>query len=66
MNNKERLELFLSELTKLTNKHQIEISGCGCCDSPYLIDLKDSENHLEGQLSIRSWDGSKIENYKLS
>ncbi len=27
---------FLADLTALTQKHGIEIDGCGCCGSPYL------------------------------
>jgi hypothetical protein len=30
------LALFLQELSELSRKHRIEISGCGCCDSPSL------------------------------
>lgn len=39
----ERLQPFLEELTVLTTKYRISIGGCGCCDSPYLLDLKDEE-----------------------
>ena len=28
---------FLIDLTALTKKHGIEIAGCGCCGSPYLL-----------------------------
>ena len=34
---KETLTLFLAELSALTRKYGIEITGCGCCGSPYLI-----------------------------
>ena len=27
---------FLKELSELTEKYQIFIGGCGCCDSPWL------------------------------
>jgi hypothetical protein len=30
--------LFLQELTELSKKYNIYIGGCGCCDSPYLLD----------------------------
>lgn len=33
-----KLAQFLEELTALTNKYGIEIAGCGCCSSPYLLD----------------------------
>jgi hypothetical protein len=37
-----KLELnkFLKELTELTKRYDIGIGGCGCCGSPYIIDLK--------------------------
>lgn len=35
-----RLELFLNELTELTQKYGIKICGCGCCGSPWLSDEK--------------------------
>ena len=35
---REKVEEFLIGLEKLTRKTGIEIAGCGCCDSPYLID----------------------------
>ncbi len=36
----ERLYIFLRELSELTVKYQIEIRGCGCCGSPYIIDFE--------------------------
>jgi hypothetical protein len=63
MENKERLQLFLDELTTLTNKYGIEIGGCGCCNSPYLIDLTNGDNEFDGQLTMRSWDGDKLDKY---
>lgn len=44
---KERRISFLRGLRKLSREHGIIISGCGCCDSPYLIDVHDPENGLE-------------------
>lgn len=32
----EEVDAFLAELTTLTQKHGIEIVGCGCCGSPWL------------------------------
>jgi hypothetical protein len=29
---------FLQELTKLSQKYNIYIGGCGCCGSPFLMD----------------------------
>lgn len=36
-----RLNRFLEELSVLTKKYGIKISGCGCCGSPYLVDLNE-------------------------
>lgn len=52
MNEKERVNTFLTELTALTRKHGIKISGCGCCGSPYLTGddfrpLEDDYEHLD-------------------
>lgn len=35
---KNRIKQFLTELSLLSVKYdiEIEIDGCGCCDSPYL------------------------------
>lgn len=32
--------LFVKELTELSKKYGVYISGCGCCDSPYLTNEK--------------------------
>jgi hypothetical protein len=32
----EDVKKFLKELTNLSKKYKISISGCGCCGSPYL------------------------------
>lgn len=37
---KEEERAFILELTELTKKHKIKISGCGCCDSPSLYDAE--------------------------
>ena len=29
---------FLLELKELYKKHNFAIGGCGCCDSPYVVD----------------------------
>ena len=33
-----KAEKFLNEYEKLCRKHNLSISACGCCDSPYLDD----------------------------
>ena len=34
-----RLEEFLKELSELTKKYELKIGGCGCCGSPWIVDL---------------------------
>ena len=41
----EREAEFLKELTALTKKHKIQISGCGCCGSPSLDCIEDFKAH---------------------
>ena len=40
---KENQFQFLLGLRELTLKYGVTISGCGCCGSPYLSDLSDTE-----------------------
>jgi hypothetical protein len=37
----ERIDAFLKDLTELTRRHEIDISGCGCCSSPGLGHTED-------------------------
>lgn len=37
----EEIKKFLKELGKLTEKYNIEITGCGCCGSPQLNKLNE-------------------------
>jgi len=37
-NENKRMENFLNELSKLSEKHDMYIGGCGCCGSPYIMD----------------------------
>jgi hypothetical protein len=39
MISQENRDKFLADLTTLTLKHKIAIGGCGCCGSPYLVEL---------------------------
>ena len=34
---------FLIELTELSRKHNIVVSGCGCCGSPNLVETDCSD-----------------------
>ena len=40
----ERIENFLKELTELTQKHELAIGGCGCCGSPYIMDMRTNKD----------------------
>lgn len=35
-----RTEAFLAEYGDLVRRHGIAITGCGCCGSPFLTDVK--------------------------
>jgi len=48
---------FLNELTLLTRKYKIKISGCGCCGSPCLSNISPQEN--ENYYSVDS-DGESL------
>jgi hypothetical protein len=49
----DKIKAFLSELSALTNKHGIEIGGCGCCGSPFLSPTE----HRGGYNCIDDGDG---------
>lgn len=38
-----KLNKFLKELSELSQKYGIYISGCGCCGSPFLEELDENE-----------------------
>ena len=45
----DKVAAFLADLTALTKKHGIEIAGCGCCGSPYLLETdKHGEYMING------------------
>lgn len=41
--NESKLNDFLKELAELSQKYDIYIGGCGCCESPFLYSLNDSQ-----------------------
>jgi hypothetical protein len=45
---KSKLDKFLEELSALTKKYGIEIGGCGCCDSPYLVSRHEGTDYIIG------------------
>ena len=36
-------EKFINELTELSKKYGLKIGGCGCCGSPWVIEMTKSE-----------------------
>ena len=48
MVNKEKMNMFLEELSELSNKYGLAIGGCGCCGSPWIdeIDAYGSVSYL--------------------
>lgn len=45
---KSQAEAFVRELQALTEKYNVVITGCGCCESPWLehLDDYDAENSI--------------------
>ena len=39
----DNIDTFLTELEQLTRKHKLKISACGCCESPWVLELPDNE-----------------------
>lgn len=42
-----RLQEFISELDEISYKYDIRIWGCGCCESPRLVDTLTNETLAE-------------------
>ncbi len=42
-----RIKLFIEEYDSLCRKHGFYIGACGCCDSPWVIDLPGELNEIE-------------------
>jgi hypothetical protein len=43
MKSSDNINAFLTELEQLTRKHKLKISACGCCESPWVLELPDKE-----------------------
>ena len=39
----QEMETFRAELTELSRRHGIAIAGCGCCGSPWIEKVEDSD-----------------------
>jgi len=50
-----QIDLFLKDLTELTNKHKIVIGGCGCCESPWI-----EEADFIGEYHASGSDGGNL------
>lgn len=59
----EREVEFLKELTTLTKKYRIEISGCGCCGSPRLECVENFNGHWEDKSTDIEEYSYKIEEH---
>jgi hypothetical protein len=46
---------FLKELADLTNKYNIQITGCGCCGSPLLVEAENSGYYTVQRNEISSY-----------
>lgn len=42
---KARIQIFLHELTGLSQKYGLYIKGCGCCGSPWILDEKGQKTY---------------------
>lgn len=66
-NEAKKVEDFLTELTELSRKHKISISGCGCCGSPYLDDAERDIKTLNYSYDELCWcEGSKGFYYEIT
>jgi len=52
-----QLTAFLAELTELSRKYQLTISGCGCCGSPFLEKLTEPGKYIARGDDLR-WEES--------
>jgi hypothetical protein len=51
-----RMRQFMLELTKLTRKYGVAISGCGCCGSPFLRYDADVSNSRAGYATSEGYE----------
>ena len=43
---------FLKELTEVSKKYGLVIGGCGCCGSPFIVDIKKNKDYLDAPLEV--------------
>jgi hypothetical protein len=48
---REREADFLADLTALSRKHGIVVTGCGCCGSPSLVEAGSDDYAVDGHYS---------------
>lgn len=51
-----KIDEFLDEYKKLCEKYNFMIDGCGCEDSPWIVNIKDINEHIS-HLKKYSIDG---------
>ena len=49
---------FLRDLRELALKHGLKVGGCGCCGSPFLMELEDDE--WDGFTYVCDQDGERL------
>ena len=49
---REDAEAFLKEYKSLVEKYQIYIEACGCCDSPWLLDVDEEYCSIEKHIAF--------------
>lgn len=59
-----KLKAFLDDLAEVCNKHGLAIDGCGCCGSPYTIDVQRGHYAIDDPaVSLHLKGGSPLESY---
>lgn len=57
MNDKERVEAFLADILPVYMKHGLHIESCGCCNSPWVYEIK-GDNILARGVFVSLQEGS--------
>ena len=57
MTTEKHLTGFMTELEALTRKYNLSVGGCGCCQSPFLSELKESDMTGKYEYNLASGNG---------